>query len=59
MTKNNIDQNGEIGSLATASGYAMKAKPAPEERVKKEYRIRNIMNIFFPPLNELVKHSYK
>lgn len=35
MTKNKMDQNGEIGSLATASGYAMKANPAPVQVVDK------------------------
>ena len=29
ITKNNTDHKGDIGSLATASGYATNARPAP------------------------------
>ncbi len=31
MRKKRIDQSGEIGIRETASGYAMNARPAPEE----------------------------
>ena len=34
MKKNKIDQRGEIGILETASGYAMKARPAPATNIK-------------------------
>lgn len=33
IKKNNIDHNGATGISATAAGYAMNAKPGPDEAI--------------------------
>ena len=39
MMKKSSDQSGDIGSLVTTSGYAIKAKPAPETHNSRIVRI--------------------